>query len=92
MGNRIYSHARNSKDPPFKVFVKRSLDSYMSLVVIINLVFIAAMTEFQAAQADYGLGMAKHTWHGVSENTFEVAEYVFFSIWLAEFCFSVSLF
>jgi len=64
----------------------------MSLVVIINLVFIAAMTEFQAAQADYGLGMAKHAWHGVSENTFEVAEYVFFSIWLAKFCFSVSLF
>ena len=64
----------------------------MSLVVIINLVFIAAMTEFQAAQADYGLGMAKHTWHGISENTFEAAEYVFFSIWLVEFCFSVGLF
>jgi len=80
LGKHILSE-KLAPDPPFKVFVKRSLDSYMSLVVIINLVFIAAMTEFQAAQADYGLGMAKHTWHGVSENTFEVAEYVFFSIY-----------
>lgn len=80
LGKHILSE-KLAPDPPFKVFVKRSLDSYMSLVVIINLVFIAAMTEFQAAQADYGLGMAKHAWHGVSENTFEVAEYVFFSIY-----------
>ena len=59
----------------------------MSLVVIINLILIAAMTEFQAAQADYGLGIAKHTWQGISENTFEAAEYVFFSIWLVELRF-----
>lgn len=84
---RLGKHILTEKlapDPPFKVFVKRSLDSYMSLVVIINLILIAAMTEFQAAQADYGLGIAKHTWQGISENTFEAAEYVFFSIYFLD--------
>ena len=83
-GKNLGKHIMAEKlapDPPFKVFIKRSMDSYMSVVVIINLIFIAAMTEYQAAEADYALGLLEQTWNGVSDLTFEVEEYIFFSIY-----------
>ena len=39
------------------------------------------MTEYQANQADHSLGITGQAWAGVNENTFEVAEYIFFSIY-----------
>lgn len=86
-GKNLGKHIMAEKlapDPPFKVFIKRSMDSYMSVVVIINLIFIAAMTEYQAAEADYALGLLEQTWNGVSDLTFEVAEYIFFSIYFLD--------
>lgn len=89
LGKQIMSE-KFDPDPPMKVFLKRSMDSYMSIVVIVNLVAIGVMTEYQAAQADYLLGLGD-PWIGISDNTFEVAEYIFFTIYLLDLCLRMAI-
>ncbi|CAJ1396049.1 unnamed protein product [Effrenium voratum] len=85
--SRLGKHILSEKlapDSPFRAFVKRSLDSYLSVVVIVNLFFIILTTEFAYSQAQYSLGISDLPWQGISEHTFEITEYIFCAIYLLD--------
>ncbi|CAE7451133.1 CACNA1H, partial [Symbiodinium pilosum] len=69
---------------PFKAFVKKGLDSYMALVVLANLGCIIAMTEWTVSQTSEALGLPHTGWEGVSLETFEIFEFIFFAIYLVD--------
>ena len=56
----------------------------MALVVLANLCCIIAMTEWTVAQTDVALGLADKGWEGVSLETFEMFEYIFFCIYFVD--------
>mmetsp|Transcript_61573 Transcript_61573/g.144297 ORF Transcript_61573/g.144297 Transcript_61573/m.144297 type:complete len:550 (-) Transcript_61573:84-1733(-) len=71
-------------DKPFKTFVKKSLDSYMAIVVLINLGCIIAATEWTVTQTSAILGLPHPGWEGISPQAFETMEYIFFTIYLLD--------
>lgn len=68
-------------DPPWKSFVKGPLDGYMGIVVIINLAFMILETQSIGAIADASLGLSANAEMSISETVFEIAEYIFFTMY-----------
>ena len=69
-------------DPPWKSFVKGPLDGYMGIVVVINLAFMILETQSTGAVADASLGLSPNAEMSISETFFEIAEYIFFTMYL----------
>ncbi|CAJ1362551.1 unnamed protein product [Effrenium voratum] len=70
-------------DPPIKTFVKGHLDGYMGLVVVINLILMAAMAQTGGHAADASLGLATGSTAELVD-AFEVAELVFFCLYVID--------
>lgn len=68
-------------EPFWKVFVKGPLDGYMGIVVLINLAFMILETQSTGAHADFSLGLSPDAGWNIDENFFQVAEYIFFSMY-----------
>lgn len=68
-------------DPPWKSFVKGPLDGYMGIVVIINLAFMILETQSIGAMTDASLGLSANAEMFISETFFEIAEYIFFTMY-----------
>ena len=71
-------------DPPWKLFVKGPLDGYMGIVVLINLGFMILETQSTGAVADATLGLAPANDWTIPENFFQVAEYMFFTMYVLD--------
>lgn len=71
---------RFDPEPPWKSFVKGPLDGYMGIVVLVNLTFMVLETQSTAGAADLALGLATDAGWSISEDFFQVAEYIFFTM------------
>lgn len=82
LGTHVMSE-RWEPDPPMKSFVKGPLDGYMGIVVLVNLTFMIVMTQWMGSKANESLGLPSENLP-FNEMTFEVAEYVFFTLYLLD--------
>lgn len=71
-------------EPHLKTFVKGPLDLLMGLVVVANLSVMAAVTQTDGYVADIHLGLATGSPWGLTNAEYEVAELVFFFIYISD--------
>ncbi|CAE7470067.1 Scn11a [Symbiodinium natans] len=78
-------------EPPVKQFVKTRLDLYMGGVVFINMIFMVVMTQWTGSRAEASLGLIPEAWPFFTDTFFEVAEYCFFALYLADVVFRIAV-
>ncbi|CAE7380347.1 Scn10a [Symbiodinium microadriaticum] len=74
-------------EPPVKHFVKTKLDLYMGGVVLINMIFMVVMTQWTGSRAEASLGLIPDPWPFFTDAFFDVSEYCFFSLYVADVVF-----
>ena len=72
------------QDPPFKAFVKGQMDLYIGVVVIVHVVAMILNAQWIGSQADFSVGLSDQAWPGLTQEAFDIAEYVFFGFYVLD--------
>ncbi|CAK9024221.1 Sodium channel protein type 11 subunit alpha (NaN) (Sensory neuron sodium channel 2) (Sodium channel protein type XI subunit alpha) (Voltage-gated sodium channel subunit alpha Nav1.9) [Durusdinium trenchii] len=71
-------------DPPLKAFVKGNLDMLIGVVVLINVIMMIIHSQWVAWKSEVELNLIEPSDSMFSPQTFDVIEYIFFSIYCSD--------
>ena len=72
------------QDPPFKAWVKTSLDAYMGLIVVVNLSLMMVSAQIAGSRADYSLDLSSQEPPMLVEDVIHVLDFFFFGIYILD--------